>query len=232
MSLAIFAWPLAVWLEVKKLEKPKYTVLKELGPARRFVDPIQIRRYAPYLIAEAVFEDGDMRSSLSQGFRQIAGFIFGKNTAPGADDGPQKVAMTSPVVLEQHGGKAASAKIAMTSPVAAEMSDDKKFKVSFVMPSKYTKETLPIPDNDAVQIREVPAHTLASISWRGGRVREKEVEQKRQELVEQLKKHDITVDSNAPVKVYQYYPPFAPGWIRLNEVLLPIDYEGSATATS
>ena len=33
---------------------------------------------------------------------------------------------------------------------------------------------------------------------------------------------NIPVEEDAPVRVYQYYPPFAPGWLRLNEVLLPV----------
>ncbi len=64
---------------------------------------------------------------------QIAGFIFGKNTAAGAA-GAEKVAMTTPVQLE--GG--ANEKIAMTSPVAAEMSEDGTYKVGGTAESRST----------------------------------------------------------------------------------------------
>jgi hypothetical protein len=39
----------------------------------RFVPPIEIRKYAPYLIAEVEFDEGagDMRTVLSSGFRQV-----------------------------------------------------------------------------------------------------------------------------------------------------------------
>lgn len=219
---ALFIWPLAIWLEVRKCEKPKYTVLKALTEKPRFHPPVEVRRYAPFLVAESVFENADMRSSLSNGFRQIAGFIFGKNIAADDHSHSQKVAMTSPVVMEKSGGK--SEKVAMTSPVTAEMSPDRKqYKVSFIMPSKYTKETLPKPVDDRVVIKEVPAHTLASISWRGRSPRESLIEEKRQELISVLRANSIAVDEEAAVKVYQYYPPFAPAWMRLNEVLLPVD---------
>ena len=70
-----------------------------------------------------------MREAMSGGFRSIAGFIFGKNLAPGAAGSSSKVAMTSPVTLEMQeglldsssGGGGGSSKIAMTSPVTAEM---------------------------------------------------------------------------------------------------------------
>jgi hypothetical protein len=63
-------------------------------------------------------------------FLQIAGFIFGKNNAAGAE-GAEKVAMTTPVQLEMREG-GASEKIAMTTPVAAEMSDDGSYKVGLL----------------------------------------------------------------------------------------------------
>lgn len=56
----------------------------------------------------------------ADGFRAIAGFIFGKNVAPDAAGASQKVAMTSPVTLEMSDA-GRSSKIAMTSPVTAEM---------------------------------------------------------------------------------------------------------------
>lgn len=42
-------------------------------------------------------------------------------------------------------GETSSTKIAMTAPVAAEISGTGQYKVSFVMPSKYTLDTLPKP---------------------------------------------------------------------------------------
>lgn len=39
--------------------------------------------------------------------------------------------------------------------------------MSFVMPSKYTKDTLPQPNNPDVQIVEVPSHLAATLTFRG-----------------------------------------------------------------
>jgi SOUL heme-binding protein len=50
-----------------------------------------------------------------------------------------------------------------------------------------------------------------------------DVEQKRLELEAALRQSGIEVEPEAHVKLLQYYPPFAPGWIRLNELLLDVD---------
>lgn len=39
--------------------------------------------------------------------------------------------------------------------------------MSFVMPSKYTKESLPKPNNPDVKIVEVPGHLAAALTFRG-----------------------------------------------------------------
>lgn len=50
--------------------------------ACRFVPPVEVRQYDPYLIAEVTFKKGeaqDMKAALSGGFRAIAGYIFDSN---------------------------------------------------------------------------------------------------------------------------------------------------------
>lgn len=59
---------------------------------------------------------------------QIAGFIFGKNTAVGSA-ATEPVAMTSPVSLEVQQQQQQNEKIAMTTPVAAEMTGSDTYKV-------------------------------------------------------------------------------------------------------
>ena len=39
-------------------------------------------------------------------------------------------------------------------------------QVSFVMPSKYTLDTLPKPKDSDVKLEEVPSQTFGVISWR------------------------------------------------------------------
>jgi len=53
--------------------------------------------------------------------------------------------------------------------------------------------------------------------------REDLTDKKKQELVAALKKADIDVKSSSPVTLNQFYPPFAPRFIRLQELLLPVE---------
>jgi hypothetical protein len=163
--------------------------------------------------------------------------------------GKEKVAMTSPVQIDMPVPSAAAASsgpsesIAMTSPVQITMpspssaaaggdagnnsSSNKAkgpFSLSFVMPSKYTLATLPRPNNDKVQLKEVPGKTLAVVSFSGGSPRETLVEEKRGQLLDLLKGSGYRPAPGAEgrVNVYQYHPPFMPGFLRLNEVLLEV----------
>ena len=69
--------------------------------------------------------------------------------------------MTAPVTQQP-----TSEKIAMTAPVSQQKSAD-KFAISFVMPSKYTMETLPQPLDPNVVLRQVPAYKAAAIRYSG-----------------------------------------------------------------
>lgn len=206
VGTALVAWPLLIWNEVRKLEKPKYKVLKTLQSTGRFVPPLEIREYGPMIIAEVTFDDKNaaMRDAMGGGFRAIAKYIFDSKGEGQQDD----------ITRE---------KIAMTSPVTAEMPSSGGYKVAFVMPSQYTMDTLPKPADSKVEIKSVDKQTLAALSFRGNGPREPQVEQWRQELLTLLQKHDITPLQGASTRIFQYFPPFAPGFIRLNEILLPVD---------
>lgn len=223
-------WHVLTYIEVDmKCEKPKYSVIRTLngsapqktwfGKVKRLPVQGEVRRYAPYIAAEYCAENSsDMREALGNGFRQIAGFIFGKNMA--ADGQSSKVAMTSPVTLETPASTAGE-KIAMTSPVAAEQLEDNKYKVAFIMPSKYTMDTLPKPINDSVRIVEVPSHTMAAMTFRGRSPSEKDMHDKADVLRTLCQESGLSVKGN--VHLYQYHPPFAPAWMRINEVLFEVD---------
>ena len=78
---------------------------------------------------------GDRRDAIGKGFRTIADYIFGSNTHG-------KVPMTAPVTQQ------GSEKIAMTAPVT-QQGDGNTWRVRFIMPSSYTMEALPKPNNPA-----------------------------------------------------------------------------------
>lgn len=117
----------------KSTETPAYQVEKTFGDA-------ELRVYAPRIVAE-VTVTGSRSGAINDGFRVLAGYIFGGNT------GSAKVAMTAPVT------QMPAEKIAMTSPVT-QSAVDGAWVVQFTMPSEYTLDSLPKPKD--ANIRFVP----------------------------------------------------------------------------
>lgn len=180
------------------VEEPQYEVV-------RTYESFEVRRYPAYLVAEtlvgAAAEDAG-----NQGFRILAGYIFGKNK------GDRKIAMTAPVAQ-------APARIAMTAPVAQSAAAGGQV-IQFAMPREWTLETLPEPLDARVVLREVPARTLAVIgysgTWSQGRYEE------------HLKKlQDAVAEAGLswrgePVWA-RYDPPWKPWFLRRNEIWLVLD---------
>jgi hypothetical protein len=231
------AWHgLTYWEVDRKCEKPKYALIKTIETGSRSwygaVRTVEVRRYAPYIIAAFTADaNAPMRESLGKGFMSVAGYIFGKNQSKsgGADKvamtSPvvsEKVAMTSPVVSEKVAmtSPVVSEKVAMTSPVVSESAGEAN-TVSFIMPSKYTMDTLPTPVDPRVTLKEVPSRTLAALRWRGPSVKEEVMQSYASELREVLEREGLKIQRDEPV-LFQYHPPFAPPWMRINEVLFEI----------
>jgi hypothetical protein len=133
-----------------KYEQPQFELVERVGN-------IEIRRYRPMLVAE-VSVDGEREKAINQGFRILAGYIFGGN------QGKQSIAMTSPVTQE-----IVPEKIAMTSPVTqtADSVDGQRWTVAFMMPSKYSMESLPKPNNDRIRFRMSEPQLRAAIRFDG-----------------------------------------------------------------
>ena len=114
----------------------------------------ELRLYAPMIAAEVRVAANDTDTAGSMGFMPLANYIFGSNR-PG-----EKIDMTAPVTTAPvtdrdslQGGD--GEKIAMTAPVTTAPSDDGIFMVRFMMPSKWTLESLPAPSDDRVALVEV-----------------------------------------------------------------------------
>ena len=232
---------------MRNCEKPKYEMVKKLSAAGAkraglrvpFRHKAEVRRYAPYLVATVDVEGArDMRDALGKGFMKCAGYIFGKNTredkiamtspvmAEGAGGVPRgdgdKIAMTSPVMAERLPGGGGD-KMAMTSPVMAEGAGGSRMRVQFTMPSEWTLDTLPRPVDPDVRVREVPGRTLVAFQWHGGSPPAELVGAYEATLRRVAEDAGVSVRAGAPLLLWQYDPPFSPGWIRTNEVLLEVD---------
>ncbi|KIZ02468.1 SOUL heme-binding protein [Monoraphidium neglectum] len=95
-----------------------------------------------------------------------------------------------------------------------------KVRMSFVMPSQYTKDTLPRPNDASVEIKEVPAHTVAALTFRGHVRGRKVVEERKQQLLQIMEAEGLVPQGN--VVLNQYHPPFTYGWQRVNEVCFEV----------
>jgi len=187
---------------VSNVERPKYTLVERDGD-------IETRDYAPMIVAEAEVS-GERREAIGKGFRIIADYIFGNNTAA------QKVPMTAPVT--QQGSK----KIAMTAPVT-QQADGNTWRVRFVMPSSYTMETIPKPNNPAVELKEIPEKRFAAIRFSGMAGKES-LKRHTKELDEFIRAKELKPIS-PPIYAF-YNPPWTLPFLRRNEVMIEISADG------
>ena len=200
-SLLIFIF----WgTNLSALEEPKYSVLKEY-------ENFEIRNYASYLVAEVDIE-GSYNKSGNEAFRILAGYIFGDNQSS------TKMNMTAPVESE---AIQSSEKMNMTAPVFSNKNFN-GYTYRFVMESKYTQETLPVPNNSKIRITEIKDRVMAVISF-SGRWSQKNFEKHEQILANDLKNEGIGVASEA---IYaRYNAPFTPWFLRRNEIMFEIEYK-------
>ena len=186
---------------VMATEEPKYTVIEAS-------EAFELRAYSPKIVAETLVS-GSMDKASSAGFRLIADFIFGNNTA--ASGGNEKISMTTPVTMEPK-----SEQISMTAPVTMEQAQG-QWRVQFVMPSQYTLASLPKPNNPEVTVREVPASNYAVIRF-SGLAGEDKTAAKTADLLAWLDGRGITPIGKP--ELARYNPPWTLPFLRRNEVMI------------
>ena len=181
-------------------EEPRYTVLA-------VPDGLEIRQYGPRIAAETVVAGEDESAALNDGFRRIAGYIFGGNRAKA------KIDMTVPVAQQK------GQTIAMTAPVGQARGADGQWVVRFFMPAEWTLATLPVPDNPAVVLVPVPGETMAVLRFTGLRW-ESTIATRQAELLQRL---GSTAWKPAGEPLAWFYdPPWTIPFLRRNEVAVPV----------
>jgi hypothetical protein len=178
--------------------EPTYQVIAKAGPA-------EIRQYAPRLAASVTIP-GDELQARYQGFRRLAGYIFGGNTQK------TSISMTAPVAQS-------SAKIAMTAPVAQTRNSTGSWTITFFMPANYTMANLPKPADPGIFIHNLPASLDAVIRFSGipGTT---PVAREQAALLQALSRSEW-VATGEPVALF-YDPPWTLPWCRRNEVAVPV----------
>jgi hypothetical protein len=162
-------------------------------PVRKYRD-FEIRFYPSATIASISLNAKTYRDLSGPGFRRLAGYIFGGNEA--------------------------NTKISMTSPVQMNINDSVS-TMSFVMPSAYTKESLPRPNDPNIHIKNTEDEYVAVIRF-GGYASDKDLKFYSEKLQNLLKDNGIISFGN--FRFLGYNPPFQ--FVgRRNEIIVAVDWK-------
>ena len=156
---------------------------------------VEIRKYPEMILALVEGYEGD------SGFNLLFNYISGDNIKK------QKIPMIAPVITSE--------KIPMTVPVIT-----KDNFMAFVLPSNYKKEKVPTPKNSDVKIKIQKEKVYAVLRF-NGRTSNDRVNDKIERLLIVLKNNNEKVQDD-PI-LMRYNSPFAPGFIRRNEVAVEIE---------
>jgi len=156
----------------------------------RRMEDVEIRRYEKMILASV--SGDEMRAP----FRVLFDYISGNNSSR------SKISMTAPVITPEQ--------IDMTAPVIRGGDS-----MSFIVPSKYTLESVPIPNDRRVRIHEVPERQIAVIRF-GGWARERSIENQKSKLISVLRRNGIGFIGE--LFLMRYNSPWIPGFMRRNEV--------------
>jgi hypothetical protein len=163
-------------------------------------DGFELRCYPAHLVAEIEVE-GSFDEAPDRAFRPLAGFINGANRTR------RQIAMTAPITQQEAGPE----KIAMTAPVM-QLGTGRpgSYLVQFVMPSHFTTQTLPAPDDARVRTREIPQQLAAAVRFSGRRTRdgfEERAAALRQAVVA------AGLRPAGPVRYARFNPPWTPWFL-------------------
>ena len=185
--------------DLMAVEEAKYTVsLKN--------EMLEIREYEASIIAEVIVND-NFEDASNAAFRKLFKYISGNNSSR------SDIAMTAPVKQESQ-----TEKIAMTAPVG-QRAAEQGWAVSFMMPASYTMDTIPLPTDSSIVLREVPAHHAAAIRYSGGWSEKKY--KKHLDLLQNWIEQNSLEPNGQPLWA-RYNAPFVPWFMRRNEILIPI----------
>ena len=154
-------------------------------------ETIEIRQYEASLFTSVQMSSNNYRKTSSKGFSVLAGYIFGGNDK--------------------------EEKIAMTSPVAMSLKDSTT--MLFLVPKKYTRDNLPVPNDSRIEFKVIPEKKVAAISF-GGWANDSKIASFKKKLIDVLNSKGIKYTDNfyflgynAPMEVFN----------RKNEIIVELE---------
>lgn len=139
----------------KKIEEYPYQLIKSY-------DTFETRAYEARLFSSVKLKTSNYDKASGNGFRILAGYIFGGNDR--------------------------NEQIAMTSPVAMSLEDS--ITMMFMIPKKFKEEELPSPNQKEIEFKNMPAKKMAAITFSGWASQDR-IEKYKQKLIENLKEEGI-----------------------------------------
>lgn len=153
----------------------------------------ELRDYPALVVAE-VSNSGSRERASGASFRRLAAYIFAQDRPAGGD------------------------RIAMTAPVLQDETQPGQWRMRFVMPGKYTLETLPPAPAD-ITLTQMPARRMAAIRFSGnGGASDLALMEAR--LRDWMMAQGLMPAGAAEFAFYD--APMVPGPLRRNEVLIPV----------
>ena len=169
------------------IEEPSYETL-------RVYSGFEIRRYGSTIQARLQTVGTGWNDS-SNGFRRIAGYIFGRNHAN------QRIAMTAPVQMWEN---------------------DDGSMMSFIMPTEYSIGDLPDPVDPDIKIAEVEEYTVAVLPF-SGFSRTAKARRLMTKLQSMVDAQGLTSTGNPVLAVYDNPGTTLP-FMRRNEIHIPVEW--------
>jgi hypothetical protein len=174
---------------VSPVEQPSYKVDLANGA-------FEVRTYPATIVAE-VETRGGRRAAIGDGFRLIAGYIFGNN-AP-----REKVAMTAPVLQQATDGG----------------EGERSWTIRFTMPKSWSMQTLPKPSDPRVRLATRPAATFAVVRF-SGLAGDATIAEKIRALTSFVSTQRLQTVAQ-PILAF-YDPPWTLPFLRRNEIMVEV----------
>jgi hypothetical protein len=188
---------------IRSTAEPDYSVLQK-------DELFEVREYEPLIVAETLVE-ADFDGAGNIAFKRLFGYISGDNQSAA------KIDMTAPVMaLDENGNR--GEKISMTAPVTGQETA-LGWRFAFVLPSSYTLENAPMPDNPEVRLAQVPARKVAVVSYSGS-LNEVNYDENLKLLQQWMLQNQLK--ANSLPRVAGYDPPWTLPFLRRNEVMIDI----------
>ncbi len=247
IGVLFVVWFLYSWIPVINIEKPKYKVVQktddyEIRAYDSYIiaetvivgakDKNEAVNKGFSIIAGYIFGDNTKKGKIDMTAPVNTKEDVSEQIEMTAPVNTEKIPMTAPVNTEEvvsekinmtvpvNTEEIFSENIPMTAPVNTGLGEGERvYKISFVMPSSYTIETLPKPNDSRVEIKGVPARKLAvrQFSWSNS---ESAFNKNEALLLESLKRDEV--ETVGQVNIARYNMPWTIPFLLRNEIQIEV----------